>query len=231
MSEFQVSLILPVYNGERYLAEAIESALAQSFPLLEIIVVDDGSTDGSARLVQSYSQVRLLLQPQTGVSAARNRGVDAAAGNVLAFLDADDVWLPHKLELQAAALREDPALDMVFGLVDEFTSPELTQSQVAPRRARLGAAGLIPSTLVIRKSAFFRAGYFEPHWQVGEFFDWYARAQEQGLREYILPDVIVKRRLHGDNLNLRLKTQQGKYVQIAKELLERRRAAAKGMQR
>ena len=230
MSKMQISVILPVFNAERYLAEAIESALTQTYPPLEVIVVDDGSSDGSAALAQRYSQVRFLTQPHLGVSVARNRGVAAAQGDVLAFLDADDLWLPHKLACQVAALLENPALDMVFGHVDEFSSPEIAeQAEPALYHAKQGVAGLIPTTLLIRKSAFVQAGPFEPHWQVAQFFEWYARAREKGLRSHVVPEVIARRRLHGDNLGIRQQQQQSEYVQIAKALLDRRRRAGKGM--
>src|SRR5262245_16865951 len=124
-----ISVIIPVYNGERYLAEALVSVLAQTHPPTEIIVVDDGSTDTTAQIAQRYApRIHYHFRPRgavSGAAAARNHGAYLAQGDYLAFLDADDVWLPDKLRLQMAAFAHDPALDQVFGHVQQFISPEL----------------------------------------------------------------------------------------------------------
>src|SRR5690606_28366702 len=112
----QVSVIIPVYNGERYLAEAVHSILAQTVPTLEIIVVDDGSTDGTARVAQRFGDaVCYVYQPNRGPAAARNRGLERARGEIVAFLDADDLWREGKLACQCARLEADPTLDIVLG--------------------------------------------------------------------------------------------------------------------
>src|SRR5436853_749734 len=98
-----VSVIIPVYNCEQYLAEAIQSVLAQTHPTIELIVVDDGSTDNSAAVAKSFAVVRYVFQRQGGPGAARNRGISLARGSFLAFLDADDVWVAGKLTRQLAA--------------------------------------------------------------------------------------------------------------------------------
>src|SRR5581483_6264857 len=120
-----VSVILPVYNGEKYLAAALDSVRAQTHRSFEIIVVDDGSTDGSAAVAARYPEVKYAYQSNGGISAARNCGIRLAVGDVFALLDADDLWLPDKLERQLAALYGAAAPDLVFGHVREFISPEL----------------------------------------------------------------------------------------------------------
>ena len=103
-----VSVVIPVYNAARFLADAIRSVQAQRHPRIEIIVVDDGSTDGSGEVARSFAGVRCLRQANGGIAAARNAGVHEARGNLLAFLDADDLWTPGKLALQLDVLRADP---------------------------------------------------------------------------------------------------------------------------
>src|SRR5690349_2600271 len=103
MSAPLVSVVIPVFDGEAYLAAAIESALAKTYARVEVIVVDDGSTDGSASVAARYD-VRLVRQSNRGVSAACNAGVEAARGELIAFLDADDLWPPERLEIQARHL-------------------------------------------------------------------------------------------------------------------------------
>jgi len=220
-----VSVIIPVYNGERYLAEAIESVLAQTYRPIEIIVVDDGSTDGSADVAKRFgSPVRYDFQPNSGAGAARNRGAELARGSVLAFLDADDIWLADKLARQMAAFDADPELDMVFGHVRQFYSTELDEH--VRRNTRYAAEimqGYVPGTLLIKRGAFFRAGPFATNWRVGEFIDWYLKAMEQGLKSFLLPEIVMKRRLHANNMGIRERKHQTDYVRILKASLDRRR--------
>ncbi|HOM77360.1 MAG TPA: glycosyltransferase [Anaerohalosphaeraceae bacterium] len=128
----QISAVIPAYNAQKYIARAIESILRQSRPADEIIVVDDGSTDDTAAVVRSYGdKVRLISQSNGGASAARNAGIRAAKGNWIAFLDADDEWLPEKLLLQTELLLKHPDLVWITGnylqcLCDENRIAEYT---------------------------------------------------------------------------------------------------------
>lgn len=220
-----VSVIMPLHNGERYLAEAIDSVLAQTHEPLELIVVDDGSTDGSGRVAREYgSALRYVYQVNAGQSAARNRGVDLARGGLLAFLDDDDYWSPDKLPRQVAALRNDPALEAVFGHVRQFMSTDL--SPEAARRNRFHAEimpGYVPGAMLIRREAFDRVGRFDPSLRIGEFVDWHARATDLGLRSMLLPDIVLHRRVHEDNTGIRLRAEQVQYVRLLKATLDRRR--------
>src|SRR5512143_3730544 len=111
-SEPLVSVVMPVYNGARYLRQALESALAQTYRPLEIVVVDDGSTDETPAILAEFgTRIRALRQPNSGSAAARNAALDAARGELIAFLDADDLWLPQKLAVQVEYLREHPDVD------------------------------------------------------------------------------------------------------------------------
>jgi glycosyltransferase involved in cell wall biosynthesis len=222
-----VSVIIPVYNAELYVAEAIESVLAQSYNQVEIIAVDDGSTDGSAAVVQRFPAVQYYFQPNAGISAARNRGIDQAQGDFLAFLDADDVWVEDKLALQLAAFEDNPKLDIVFGHVKQFYSPELESAQRSkPLLPETPMPGHIPSTMLIKRDAFFRVGLFETNWRMGEFASWYLRSLEQGLQNLMLPDLVACRRLHGTNNGIQQRQAINDYVHILKASLDRRRAAA-----
>ncbi len=125
-----ISIIIPVYNRERYLAEAIESAIAQTYHPIANIVVDAGSNDGTADVASRYSEkVRYFYQSNSGCSAARNKGIKNALGSFFSFLDSDDLWVEEKLSRQMAVLDADGDLDMVFGQVSHFYSPNLVQHQ------------------------------------------------------------------------------------------------------
>ncbi|WP_275993746.1 glycosyltransferase family 2 protein [Argonema antarcticum] len=221
-----VSVIIPVYNCEKYLAEAIESVLAQTYQPLEIIVVDDGSTDRSAEVAKRFSSsVRYYLQSQSGAGAARNYGTDLAQGNFFAFLDADDLWVKDKLTRQMQVFESEPDVDMVFGHIQQFHSPELDESVknkiYCPAELM---AGYHPGTMLIKRDAFFRVGQFETHLQMGEFISWYARATDLGLRVRMLAELLMWRRLHETNLSIRQRRSRTDYVRLIKASLDRRRA-------
>jgi glycosyltransferase involved in cell wall biosynthesis len=220
-----VSVIIPVHNCERYLAEAIESVLSQTHQPLEIIVVDDGSSDRSAEVARRYAPPAwYYFQPNSGVGAALNCGIDQARSSFFAFLDADDLWTKDKLTLQMTAFDNDPELDIVFGHVKQFHSPELSGDQ--KRRIHCPAEampGYGAGTMLVTREAFLRVGPFETKWQVGEFVDWYSRAQDLGLRARTLSEVVYKRRLHTTNLGIRKRDAQTDYLRILKASLDRRR--------
>jgi glycosyltransferase involved in cell wall biosynthesis len=223
-----ISVLIGVYDGEPYIGEAIESVLAQDYAPIELIVVDDGSTDGSAAVAGSFPGVRVVRQENGGNGAARNRAVEEASGELYAFLDADDRFTPRKLSLQKAALDADPRLDMVFGQVREFLSPELDEQSRA--RLRPPAAEPMPWTapnlMLIRRDSFHRVGGFATDVRVGVTVDWFARAAEAGLRYSILPEVVLERRLHKQNNGLRESASRAQYLEVIRRAMERRRAAA-----
>lgn len=222
-----VSVIIPVCNYEKYLAEAIESVLAQTYQPIEIIVVDDGSTDNSARVAQQFApEILYYYQPNAGSGAARNAGVDVSQGDYLTFLDADDIWVENKIALQMALFQSNPEADLVFGHVQQFISPELDEAKkkaiCCPQQKM---PGYIAGTMAIKKSSFTHAGPFETKWQIGEFVQWYTKVKEKGLKHLMLPDVVLKRRLHTANMGIRDRDSRTDYVRILKASLDRRRAS------
>jgi glycosyltransferase involved in cell wall biosynthesis len=222
-----VSVIIPVYNCDRYLAEAIESVLAQTYRSIEIIVIDDGSTDNSATVAASFgSLVRYYFHQNSGLGASRNRGIELANGEFCAFVDSDDLWTEDKLSLQMAAFDANPQLDIVFGLVQQFISPELDENiQSLIHCPSAPMAGLSCLSMLIKRATFYQVGLFETGWKLGEFIDWYAKAIEQDLVSYTLPKLVAKRRLHDANMGISDRHHRGDYVRIIKAALDRRRTA------
>jgi len=222
--ESLVSVIIPVYNAARYLGEALASVMAQSYGAHEIIVVDDGSTDDSAQVARSFP-VHYCRRPHGGPGAARNTGVRRARGGCLAFLDADDLWLPDKLERQMAAMASRPGIDAVFGRVEQFADPGAPAGPAAQLPAAGTRAGLHAGAMLIRRASFMRVGWFATHWHVGEFLDWYARAVDAGIGIVVLPEVVMRRRVHGNNLTLRsAPAGRADYARVLKAVLDRRKA-------
>jgi glycosyltransferase involved in cell wall biosynthesis len=218
-----ISVIVPVYNGERYLAEALQCLQQQDLQPLEIVVIDDGSTDDSAALAETYPLVRCVRQDHAGLGTALNRGISEARGSLLAFLDADDLWPPNKLSLQAAHLAANPELDMVFGHIVQFHSPELTPEERERSRFPEDAVpGRLAGAMLARAEVFPRIGPLDTHWKVGQFIAWISRAQTLGVRAQVLPEVVLKRRVHLGNMGHRYKGN-GDYLKILKAGLDFKR--------
>ncbi len=220
----QVSVVIPVHNGARYLGEAIESVCHQTLLPAQIIVVDDGSTDESATVARGFAQVEYAFQENAGAATARNTGAALARHEYLAFLDADDVWVPQKLEWQLAALNSQIAGAMAFGHVEQFASPDLSSAEreeIHIPNPRMVAFS--PSALLMRRADFFRVGEFEAAWGVGEFIDWYLKAIDAGLQSHVLPETVLRRRVHTANMGRLKQDARSDYVRIAKATLDRRR--------
>ena len=230
MSRSDVGVVIPVRDGERYLAETIRSVLAQTLSPADVVVVNDGSADATATVLREFSDaVRAVHQAPAGAAAAVNRGVDEVNGDLLAFLDADDLWDPRKLALQVAALARAPELDAVFCHIRHFVSPELSAEEHASIACPAGSSpGISRCTLLVRRSAYERVGPFDSSWVVGEFVDWWSRAVDAGVRSVVLPDVLVDRRLHSGNSAARRLEDRVDYTRIARAALHRRRFRAAG---
>jgi glycosyltransferase involved in cell wall biosynthesis len=222
-----ISCIVPVLNGERYLEEALDSILAQTYRPLEVIVVDDGSTDGTARVVAGYGgRVAYLFQPNAGPAAARNLGLGAARGEFVAFLDADDLWHPEKLARQMARFEARPELDLCVTHARNFRVPELSDEDERCRdpRYRRPWRGYACQTLLARRNAFDTVGRFDDGLRLGEDIDWFIRAREQGTVIELLADVLTFRRLHPSNLTHRSSREiPGSLADVVKASLDRRR--------
>jgi len=227
MSQELISCIIPVFNGERYLREALDSIFQQTYHPLEVIVADDGSTDGTASVVASYGErVAYLRQANAGPGAARNLGLTAGQGDFVAFLDADDLWHPEKLARQMARFEARPELDLCITHVQNFWIPELQPEAEKLRTHRFmqPIPGYAPQTLLAKRALFNTVGPFNSQLRVGDDTDWFLRAAEQRVVMEVLPDVLVYRRLHHTNLT-RIKMSEGRAetVDIFKASLDRRR--------
>ena len=223
-----VSVIIPVYNYDRYLGEAIESVLGQTQQHLEVIVVDDGSTDRSGEVAKSFAErgVQYCHQVHAGIGPARNTGVELAQGEYLAFLDADDRWPLAKIERQLNAFDTDPALEMVFGQALQLQNGPEWEAAVKDYKPSVPGMvpGMVPGTMLIKRDAFFRVGLFKGDLKVGEFIDWYARAVELKGRSLLMPDLFLWRRIHGSNQGVRERQSVSDYARVLKAKLDRQRA-------
>jgi glycosyltransferase involved in cell wall biosynthesis len=228
MSTPRVSVIVPCHNAARYLGEALGSIVRQVPAPTEVVLVDDGSTDGSETIARDFAPlVRCVRQENQGISAARNRGLELAAGEVVGFLDADDVWTPDSLSARLAALMADDSVDVVSGLVEQFVSPDLPDErrgalvdEATPSTARLAG------TMLLRRRVFARVGGFSTAFRVGETLDWVARADAAGVRWQTLDLVVLRRRIHDANTTAHHPRPGADYLRVLKASIDRRRAAA-----
>lgn len=232
-SDDQVSVVIPVYNGAPYLGEAIESVLTQTMRPSAILVVDDGSEDETPDVAAAFgSSVQYIKQPHSGLACARNTGVRHVNTDFITFLDSDDVWLTDKLEKQLAMLHScaDPA--MIFARVVQFVSPDLSPHEVATVKVdETPMDGLFASALLMRTSLLREIGLFNVRLQIGEFIEWYARSKDKGVATCVLPEVLVRRRVHRTNLGRRRRQADGDYPRALKIVLDRRKQLLRGRTR
>jgi glycosyltransferase involved in cell wall biosynthesis len=224
MTRSLVTVVIPVHNGERFLAEAIESALGQTHRPVEVIVVDDGSTDGSAAVAESYPEVRLIRAENGGPGAARNLGVAAARGDAVANLDADDLMVPERIErqLEAVAAGADVVLSREeYRLEDGVELPDWVTARRAPISD--GRQVYSPMTFLASRAALERIGPFADM-RYGEDTDWAMRAFEAGLNIVCLDEPLLIRRFHGGNATYDFEATRGALFSTMRARVARKRA-------
>lgn len=215
------AVVIPAWNAEATIVEAIESLLGQSVPPLEVLVVDDGSTDATAAKVMAYGdRVRLLRQPNRGPGAATSAALAMVSAPLVAFLDADDVWLPGKADSQLRYLAGKPDVSGVFAWVRTFRG--------ALDEPTFGAESEFWSrtTLMVRTADARRIGdMIDPPGGRGDVVDWLARGRESGMRFDMLGEVLALRRIRPGSLSYGRDAGKDRgYLEVVRRALERRRA-------
>lgn len=223
----RVSVVIPAYNAERFLAEAIHSVLDQTLPAYELIVVDDGSTDGTARIAEAFDKARAVRMEHRGVSAARNRGVDLSTGEFIAFLDADDTWLPARLERQLAVVRANPDVDVVMARQSYHFEGAVPGWFRGPTDGS-SEPGYMPSNWLLRRATWERVGPFDPTMSHSEDTDWLARASDLGVRVEIADEPLVIHRIHDRNASALAAEVKTGIFRALRESVQRKHSRAPG---
>lgn len=221
-----ISVIIPVYNGEDYLLEAIESVFQQTHVNKEIIVVNDGSRDGSERIARSFPDVRYLHQSNQGNAKARNLGIELAQGEFVAFLDQDDRFAPKKLEKQLFLLLEK---DRMFSLCHGRFFLQEGQSWptwLDPRFRDESHLSYVPGSILARKSLFGVIGGFDESYEMGSDSDWFFRAKDAGVEPAIVEETLLYKRAHGNNQSGNVKRAHQELLKLVRESVERKRRNA-----
>jgi len=219
-----VSVIVPIHNGERFLGEALDSIAAQDYGSVEIIVVDDGSTDGGAALAAARG-VTLIRQEQRGAGTARNTGVANARGEILAFLDQDDLWLPEKLRRQVELLLAHPGSFCLAQQAYFLDGVERPAWFGKPELLAADHTGWAPSCLAVHKTTFARVGPFDERLLHASDLDWFARAKQSGVAMMTPPETLVRRRIHRANESGRPATMTELFVALRGAAARKRTAA------
>lgn len=218
-----ISVVMPVHNGAEYLVPALDSLLAQTVAPAQIVVVDDGSTDATPDILDRYrDRILTVRQSHAGCAAARNLGVETCRGDLITFMDCDDVMHPRRLELSRAALESNPGTDLCIHFVENFWVDGMDAERERFRdhplaKPQLGY--LLPAMLVWRQ-VMERVGAFDPAYEVGEDTDWFIRAEELGLSVVAVDRILLYRRIHCNNITRR-------QANLAKECLVRMVVAAR----
>jgi glycosyltransferase involved in cell wall biosynthesis len=224
----RLSVVILAHGHGELLPAAVSSVFAQGHPDLEVLVVEHEPSAALQRLAErdAAASLRQVLSGGNTPGAARNAGVSAASGSLLAFLDADDLWPPGRMAATRAALEADPELDAVFGRVRAFTDREgdpIADPAEAARDADPPQAARLITAALFRRESLERVGRFDEGAVLGSEIEWVARAEDAGLRFGFVDDVVLLRRNHARNTTRTQRDDYGEYARALKRVIDRRR--------
>jgi glycosyltransferase involved in cell wall biosynthesis len=220
-----ISVIIPSKDYGRFIAEAIESVLNQTLSPKEIIVIDDGSKDDTSRVVAAFGgRVKYYMNEKRGLGAARNLGIRISTGHYIAHLDADDIWMPKKLELQMEEFIADPDLEITGGMMQPFFSSDMSPGKKKKIYCSpVPLPGFSASVILVKRGSFIRVGHYREDIPNGTDLDWFLRAREALLREKMVKAVLAYRRLHTRNSSAGANSNHRDRLAVLKESLDRKR--------
>lgn len=200
MTEPLASVVIPVYNGERFLGDALESVFDQDYERIEIVVIDDGSQDRTNEIVRGFPGARYVRQRNQGPAAARNTGIALSSGEVVSFLDADDVMLRHRISSQVSVLLRETSTGCVLARQRLFTEPGQPMPTGIPRDPVFDdLGGVQPQSAMVRRSVLDGVGRFDPAYRVGEGIEWLSRLRGAAVGIAVVDEVLTLKRVHPGN--------------------------------
>jgi glycosyltransferase involved in cell wall biosynthesis len=227
-----VSVIIPAYNAESYVREAVESSVEQTQPPHEVIVVNDGSTDGTGAVADQVAReravVRVIHQENGGPAVARNTAIAVATGEFLAFLDADDAMVPDRIEYQVGYLLAHPGTDIVIGSVERSTEAGVQLDPEFLRHERIAdevANGINLMAMTARAAAFALLGLFDPSYRLSEDYQWLVRAHRRERTIALVPRVVGRRRLHEGNVSSAVEDVRNQMFRVLREHMREQRGS------
>ncbi len=209
MNEPLISVIVAVRNGERFIQQALQSIVNQTYQNWEIILVDGHSTDRTVELAQPFSKLRYVPQTGQGVTDGYNLGIAESKGEYIAFLSHDDLWEPNKLRVQMQYFHDHPEVQYVIGYFIAFLEPGDPVHPSLQKHILQGThVGKIMETLLAKKALFDQIGNLDIESDVASDVEWYARAQDMHVPYGVVPDVILRKRIHNKNTTQNIMTNQ-----------------------
>lgn len=235
MQMTKVSVIIPVYNGEKYLSETLDSIIGQTFTDWEIVAVNDGSSDNSLNVLCEYQsklglKMKVINQKNRGVSVARNVAIDTSEGEYLAFIDADDIWLPEKLEKQIELLEDNRNVALVYSNLLNLIGKNKTQrKQLINKKLHRGKIfdplfyfNFIPlSSVVVRKKIIEKYGNFNIHYKIIQDYDILLRIAEDNEIDYV-NDKLLLYRIHINNISSNVEVKDKENLELIKEWIQKK---------
>ena len=217
------SIIIPAYNAERFLDATIQSALIQEYQPIEIIVVDDGSSDQTGSIAKKYDDVCYIYQENQGQAAAMNTGIKVSRGEFISFLDSDDLLLPEKLSKHIDFLSRHQEIDMIMSLAKNFKDPSFDSDRTLNIKIDESEKQLF-STATIRKSVFEKVGVFDISHKNAKEIDWLFRAKENGIIIEKNKSIVLLRRLHDANMSYNIKAKSSDFMNVVRSSIARKKA-------
>jgi glycosyltransferase involved in cell wall biosynthesis len=218
-----LTVIVPVYNAERHIAAAIQSILEEQYPSLEILVIDDGSTDRSAEILRGFPEVTYYYQDNRGPASARNRGIRLAQGEFILFLDADDLFPKGKIRQQLSYFDQKPEIELTIGKSQVFFEEGANTSVIRFPDETHQVLNVLLGSGLYRKTAFEKVGELDENLRFGEDFDWFNRVREQEVPLLVTNDITLHYRRHSTNMTREIELVKLNAIQLLKRSLDRRR--------
>ncbi len=219
-----VTVIIPVKNRELWLPQTLDSIVTNRYPRLEILVCDGASTDRTVEIAETYAAVRVIRDESPSNAAGWNVGLREAKGELIAFVDSDDLWPHYKLARQVELLQRRPEVDYAIGYVRHFLScgsdvPQGFKSELLDR----DVVGRLPGTLLARRRCFERIGDYDTSMKIAMDVDWFARAKDAGLKMAVMDEVMLLKRVHGTNLSNDAQVNSDELLHLLKDSMDRMR--------
>ncbi len=232
----KVSAIVPAWNAAETLCETLDSIASQTVAPDEVIVVDDGSTDDTARIASGHPiNARLVQTENCGLPSALNTGIATSTGDAIAILDSDDLWMPEKTRLQIAAMENDPAIDVVVGHFSTFECPSISPERFATLSyVKGGQPGYLGGCLLVRRRWLASEPFtFDETMKNAHLVEWFRTVRIAGIVEKVIPETVMKRRIRPGTLGSRqasgTEAKMSRFVlEIARRAIEQKRNSRNG---
>lgn len=224
----RISVIIPAFNAETTLSETLDSIQDQARNADEVIVVNDGSTDDTQTVASRHPLTPLVITTgNRGAAAAINEGIHRSQGELLAFIDADDIWEPDKLALQEKSFKENPDVEIVFTHMEPFICSSVPRSSSRSLVFKSGPQpGYLIGTMLCHRNVFERLGNLDASLKTGYFIEWFDRVKMAGVSFSMIPHVLMRRRIRPGTLSQRSATQDrlaSDFIEIARRSILRKR--------